>query len=168
MEKSGSKVKWLIFSSFLAFDLISVLSMFLLRRQLHPILIIYGIFACTILNDQFFTIFSLNLQMLNTVPGWIPYTVKTLYFLTLCPALTLWLMFILFSPSVPTALKWLAVLLLTVFHSLVDYTPVFAGYVQLINWNPVFSFIRNLIDAGIVYLLLAYTRTLLRRLGAVA
>jgi hypothetical protein len=163
-----SKVKWLVFSGFLLFDLISVLSIFPLRRQLHPILIIYGIFVCTILNDQFFTIFSLNLQMFKTVPGWIPYTVKTLYFLTICPAMTLWLMFILFSTSIPTALKWLAVLLLTVLHSLVDYTPVFAGYVQLIKWNPVFSFIRNLIDAGIVYLLLAYTRILLRRLGAVA
>jgi hypothetical protein len=161
-------VKGLIFSGFLAFDAIAVLSLFLLRRQLHPILIMYGIFACTILNDQFFTIFSLNLQMFKTAPGWIPYTVKTLYFLTICPALTLWLMFILFSQSVPPSLKWLAVLLLTAFHSLVDYTPVFAGYVQLINWNPVFSFIRNLIDAGIVYLLLAWTRTLLRRLGAVA
>jgi hypothetical protein len=161
-----SKVKWLIFSSFLAFELISLLSMFLLRRQLHPILIVYGIFVCTILNDQFFTIFSLNLQMLKPVPSWIPYTVKTLYYLTLCPALTLWLMFILFSPFVPTSLKWLAVLILTAFHSLVDYSLSFAGYTQVINWNPVFSFIRNLIDAGIVYLLLAYTRRLLRRLGA--
>jgi hypothetical protein len=51
---------------------------------------------------------------------------------------------------------------------LIDYTPVFAGYVQIINWNPVYSFIRNLLDAGIVYLLLAYTRILLRRLGRVA
>jgi hypothetical protein len=160
-----SKVKWLIFPGFLAFDAIAVLSLFLLRRQLHPILIIYGIFVCTVLNDQFYTIFSLNLQMFKTAPGWIPYTVKTLYFLTVCPAMTLWLMFILFSPLVPPSFKWLAVLLLTAFHSLVDYSPVFAGYVQLINWNPGFSFIRNLVDAGIVYLLMVWTRKLLRRLG---
>jgi hypothetical protein len=126
----------------------------------------YGIFVCTVLNNQFFTIVSLNLQMLKPVPSWIPYTVKTLYYLTLCPALTLWLMFILFSPSVPTALKWLAVLLLTVFHSLVDYSLSFAGYTQVIHWNPIFSFIRNLVDAGIVYLFMVWTRALLRRLGA--
>jgi hypothetical protein len=163
-----SKVKWLIFSGFLACDAIAVLSLFLLRRQLHPILIMYGIFACTILNDQFFTIFGFNLQLFTPAPGWIPYIVKTLYFLTTCPAQSLWLMYILFWPSVPSALKWLAVLILTTFHSLVDYSLVFAGYIQLINWNPVFSFIRNLVDTGIVYLLLAGTRTLLRRLGATA
>jgi hypothetical protein len=161
-------VKWLIFSGFLVIDLISVLSMFLLRRQLHPILIMYGIFVCTILNDQFFTIFGLNLQLFKSAPGWIPYTVKTLYFLTLCPAQSLWLMFILFWPAVPSARKWLMVLLLTAFHSLVDYSLVFAGYIQMINWNPGFSFIRNLVDAGIVYLLMAWTRRLLHRLGAAA
>jgi hypothetical protein len=163
-----SKLKWLIFPGFLAFDAIAVLSLFLLRRQLHPIMIIYGIFVCTILNDQFFTIFSLNLQRIKTAPGWIPYTVKTLYFLTLCPAQTLWLMYILFWPTVPSARKWLAVLLLTALHSLVDYSMVFAGYMQMINWHPGFSFIRSLVDAGIVYLLLAWTRKLLRRLGAAA
>jgi hypothetical protein len=139
-----------------------------LRRQLHPILIINGIFIATILNDQFFTIFGFNLQLFTPAPGWIPYIIKTLYFVAICPALTLWLMFILFSPSVPPSIKWLAVLLLTSFHSLVDYSIVFAGYVQLINWNPSFSFIRNLVDAGIVYFLLVCIRTLLRRLGAAA
>jgi hypothetical protein len=161
-------LKWLIFSGFLAFDAIAVLSLFLLRRHLHPILILYGIFVCTILNDQFFTIFGLNLQRIKLTPGWIPYIIKTLYFLTLCPAQTLWLMYILFWPAVPSARKWLAVPLLTAFHSLFDYFMVFAGYIQMINWNPGFSFIRNLIDAGIVYLIMAGTRTLLRRLGATA
>jgi hypothetical protein len=163
-----SKLKWLIFSGFVACGAIAVLSMFLLRRQLHPILIIYGIFIATILNDQFFTIFGFNLQLFKPAPGWIPYIVKTLYFVALCPTQTLWLMYILFWPAVPSTIKWLAVLLLTVFHSLVDYSIVFAGYIQLINWNPGFSFIRNLIDAGIVYLLLAATRALLRRRGAAA
>jgi hypothetical protein len=163
-----SKVKWLIFSSFLAFNVLAVLSLFLLRRQLHPIMIIYGIFVCTILNDQFFTIFGYNLQLFKTAPGWIPYTEKTLYFLTTCPAQTLWLMYVLFRPSVPSVLKWLAVLLLTAVHSLVDYLLVFAGYIQLVNWNPGFSFIRNLVDTGIAFLLLAATRTLLRRRGAAA
>jgi hypothetical protein len=163
-----SKVKWLIFSSFLAFNVFAVLSLFLLRRRLHPIMIMYGIFVCTILNDQFYTIFGFNLQLFKNAPGWIPYTERTLYFLTTCPAQTLWLMYILFWPSVPSALKWLAVLLLTVIHSLVDYSLVFAGYIQLVNWNPGFSFIRNLVDTGIVFLLMAATRTLLRRRGAVA
>jgi hypothetical protein len=158
-----SKVEWLILSGFLAFNIIAVLSLFLLRRQLHPILITYGIFICTILNDQFFTIFGFNLQMFKTAPGWIPYTEKTLYFLTTCPAMTLWLMYILFWPAVPSALKWLAVPLFTAFHSLVDYLLVFAGYIDLINWNPGFSFIRNLVDCGIVFLLMAGTRTMLRR-----
>jgi hypothetical protein len=163
-----SKVKWWIFSGFLAINVIAVLSLFFLRRQLHPILIMYGIFVCTILNDQFVTIFGFNLQMFKTAPGWIPYTEKTLYFLTTCPALSLWLMYVLFWPAVPSALKWLAVPLFTAFHTLVDYLLMFAGYVQLINWNPSYSFIRNLVDAGICFLLLAGTRTLLRRRGAAA
>jgi hypothetical protein len=161
-------VNWLIFSGFLFCSAIAVISLFLLRRHLHPILIIYGIFVATILNDQFFTIFGLNLQLIKTAPGWIPYTVKTLYFLALCPAQTLWLMYILFWPAVPSSLKWLAVLLFTAFHSLVDYSIVFAGYIQMMNWNPGFSFIRNLVDTGIVYLLIAGTRKLLRRLGVAA
>jgi hypothetical protein len=158
------KVTSLIFSGFLAFNLIAFFSMFLLRRQLHLIMIIYGNFTATILNSQFVTIFGFNLHMFKTAPGWIPYAEKTLYFLTTCPALTLWLMYILFSPAVPLALKWLAVLLLTTFHAFVDYWLMFAGYVQLINWNPSYSFIRNLVDAGIVFLLLAGTRKLLRKL----
>jgi hypothetical protein len=163
-----SKVKWLIFSGFLVLSVIAILSLFLLRRKLHPIMIIYGIFIATILNDQFFTMFGFNLQLFKPALGWIPYIVKTLYFVALCPAQTLWLMYILFMPTVPPALKWLALLLLTVFHSLLDYSIVFAGYVQLIHWNPGFSFIRNLVDAGIVYSLMAATRTLLRRRGAAA
>ncbi|SEB60993.1 hypothetical protein SAMN05443246_1298 [Paenibacillus sp. GP183] len=163
-----SKVKWLIFSSFLILGVIAILSLFLLRRHLHPIMIIYGIFIATILNDQFFTIFGFNLQLFKPAPGWIPYIVKTLYFVALCPTQTLWLMFILFWQSVPSALKWLALLVFTAFHGLVDYSLVFAGYVQLINWNPGFSFIRNLVDASIVYLILAATRKLLRRRGATA
>jgi hypothetical protein len=161
-------VNWLIFPGFLAFNLIAVSSLFLLRKQLHPIMIIYGIFTATILNSHFFTIFGFNLQMFKLAPGWIPYCENTLYFLTTCPALTLWLMFILFSPDVPSAIKWLAVLLSTAFHALVDYSFIFAGYIQLINWNPGFSFIRNLVDAGIVFLLMLGTRTLLRRLGVAA
>jgi hypothetical protein len=106
--------------------------------------------------------------MFKPALGWIPYIVKTLYFVVLCPTQTLWLMYILFRPAVPSAYKWLAVLFLTACHGLVDYSIVFAGYVQLINWNPGFSFIRNLIDAGIVYLVLAATRTLLCRWGATA
>jgi hypothetical protein len=156
----------LIFSGFLAFNVIAVLSLYLLPRQLHPLQIMYGIFICTILNDQFFTIFGFNLQLFKTAPGWIPYIEKTLYFLTTCPAQTLWLMYILFWPAVPSAGKWLAVLLFTAFHSLVDYSLVFAGYVEIINWNPIYSFIRNLVDSGIAFSLLAGTRTLLRRLGA--
>jgi hypothetical protein len=161
-----SKVKWLIFSSFLVLSVIAILSLFLLRRRLHPILIIYGIFIATILNDQFFTIFGFNLQLFKPAPDWISYIIKTLYFVALCPTQTLWLMYILFWPSVPSALKWLAVLVFTAFHSLVDYSIVFAGYIQLINWNPGLSFIRNLVDTGIVYLLMVATRTLLRRRGA--
>jgi hypothetical protein len=161
-------VKWWIFSGFLAINAIAILSLLLLRRQLHPILIMNGIFVATILNDQFFTIFGYNLHLFKPAPGWIPYTEKTLYFLMTCPAMTLWLMYVLFCPTVPSALKWLAVPLFSAFHSFVDYLPVFAGYLQMINWNPGFSFIRNLVDCGIVFLLLAGTRTLLRRLGAAA
>jgi hypothetical protein len=156
------------FSRFLALSLIAVLSLLLLHRKFHSIMIIYGIFIATILNDTFFTIFGYNLQMFKPALGWIPYIVKTLYFVVLCPTQTLWLMYILFRPAVPSAYKWLAVLFLTACHGLVDYSIVFAGYVQLINWNPGFSFIRNLIDAGIVYLVLAATRTLLCRRGATA
>lgn len=162
------KVKWLIFSSFLIISIVAILSLFLLRRQLHPILTIYGIFIATILNDQFFTIFGFNLQLFKPAPGWIPYIVKTLYFVALCPTQTLWLMYILFWPAVPSTLKWIAVLLLTIFHSFVDYSIVSAGYIQLINWNLGLSFIRNLVDAGIVYLLLAVIHTLLRRREAAA
>jgi hypothetical protein len=162
------RVKWFIFSSFLVLGVIAILSLFLLRRQLHPIMIIYGIFIATILNDQFFTIFGFNLQLFTPAPGWIPYIIKTLYFVALCPTQTLWLMYILFWPSVPSSLKWLVLLLFTALHSLVDYSLVFAGYIQLINWNPGFTFIRNLIDSGIVYLLMAGTLTLLRRRRAVA
>jgi hypothetical protein len=162
------KVNSLIFSGFLAFNLLAFFSMFLLRRQLHLIIIIYGNFIATILNSQFVTIFGFNLHMFKTAPGWIPYTEKTLYFLTTCPALTLWLMFILFRPTVPLAIKWLSVLLLTAFHAFVDYWLMFAGYVQLINWNPSYSFIRNFVDAGIVFLLLAGARKLLRRLEVAA
>jgi hypothetical protein len=161
-------VKWLIFSGFLALNIIAVLSLFLLRRQLHPILIMYGIFICTILNDQFFTIFGFNLPMFKTAPGWIPYIEKTLYFLTTCPAQTLWLMYILFWPTVPSALKWLAVPLLVALHSFLDYLLIFAGYIELINWNPGFSFIRNLVDTCICILIIAGTRKLLRRRGAAA
>jgi hypothetical protein len=168
MESVVSKVKWLIFFSFLVLSVIAILSLFLLRRKLHPILIIYGIFIATILNDQFFTIFGFNLKLFTPAPGWIPYIIKTLYFVALCPTQTLWLMYILFWPAVPSALKWLAVLLITAFHSLLDYSIVFAGYIQLINWNPGFSFIRNLVETSIVYLLLAGSRTLLRRLEAAA
>jgi hypothetical protein len=107
----------------------------LLRRQLHPILIMNGIFVATILNDQYFTIFGYNLHLFKLAPCWIAYTERTLYFLTICPAMTLLL---------------------------------FAGYLQLINWNPGFSFIRNLVDGCIVFLLLAGTRTMLRRRGVAA
>jgi hypothetical protein len=163
-----SKVKWLIFSSFLVLGVIAIISLFFLRRKLHPIMIIYGIFIATILNDQFFTLFGANLQLFKPAPGWIPYIIKTLYFVALCPTQTLWLMYILFWPSVPSALKWLALLVFTAFHGLVDYSLVFAGYIQLIHWNPVLSLIRNLVDSGIVYLIMAVTRTLLRRRGAAA
>jgi hypothetical protein len=53
------KMKWLIFSGFLALSLIAVLSLLLLHRKFHSIMIIYGIFIATILNDTFFTIFEL-------------------------------------------------------------------------------------------------------------
>jgi hypothetical protein len=161
-------MKWFIFLGFLAFNLIAFSSLLLMRKKLHPIMIIYGIFTATILNSHFFTIFGFNLHMFKRAPGWIPYFENTLYFIMTCPPLTLWLMFILFSTDAPTAIKWLAVLLMTTFHAFVDYTLVFAGYIQLINWNPGYSFIRNLVDAGIVFLLIARTRTLLRRLGVAA
>jgi hypothetical protein len=150
----------LTFILLLALAALAAVSLIPLRRRMHPILLAYGYMMASILFDQTYIVLYYNLKAIDAASAIDAFISNRLYAFIVYPVGLAWLFQYLHRCASPLRRAG-GLIAFTALAALYDYVLVWAGYVELIHWNPLYSIVRHIaLEAILIPSMLGVSRWL--------
>jgi hypothetical protein len=156
------------FTTFLLYMLlcvVSLLTVLVLRRRIHPIELVFGYLVVVILIQQSFTIMVINLKMFEMASGWQAFLAIKFPGMFYYPIVYLWLLSYLFTPEIKL---WTKPLILGAFITLLvisDIVNVLTGLIIVHHTNISDPIIRHSVLIFIAALFFVWLRRRMRKEG---